>query len=78
MKNILILAAAVAMLTACGENKTDRAASGAAIGAGVGALGGAITGGSVSGGALVGGIVGGAAGGLTDKNTVDLGKPIWK
>jgi len=70
--------AIVAMLTACGDNTTDRALSGAGIGAGVGALGSAVTGGSGVTGALVGGAVGAAAGGLTNKDDVNLGKPAWK
>lgn len=68
----------LAMLTACGDSKTDRALSGAGIGAGVGAIGSAVTGGSGVTGALVGGAVGAAAGGLTDKDDIDLGRPAWK
>lgn len=68
----------ISSLSACGDTKTDRALSGAGIGAGVGALGSAVTGGSGMTGALVGGAVGAAAGGLTDKNDVNLGKPVWK
>lgn len=77
-RNIVLILSATALLAACGETKTDRAMSGAAIGAGAGAVGGAIVGGSVAGGALVGGAVGAAAGALTDKDNVDLGKPVWK
>lgn len=65
-------------LAACGETRTDRGLSGAAIGAGVGAGAGALTGGSVAGGALLGGAAGGAAGALTDKNDIDLGRPVWR
>ena len=78
MRHFVILATAATLLAACGETKTDRAMSGAAIGAGAGAVGSAITGGSVGGGALIGGAVGAAAGALTDKDAVDLGKPVWK
>lgn len=65
-------------LAACGESTGDRALSGAGIGAGVGALGSAVTGGSGTTGALVGGAVGAAAGALTDKDDVNLGKPVWR
>jgi len=65
-------------IAACGETKQDRALSGAALGAGVGAAAGAATGGSVLGGAALGGAAGGAGGYFTDKNQIDLGKPVWK
>lgn len=64
-------------LSACGETRTERGVSGAAIGAGVGAGAGALTGGSVLGGAALGGAAGGATGALTDKDDVNLGRPIW-
>jgi len=35
-------------------------------------------GGNALGGALLGGAAGGAAGYLTDKDQVDLGKPVWR
>lgn len=72
-----VLCAAL-LLGACGTSKTDRALSGGAIGAGAGAAVGAVTGGSVLGGALIGGAGGAAAGALTDKDDVDLGKPVWR
>lgn len=80
MKKIILASMAVAALTlsACGDTKQDRALSGAAIGAGVGAAGGALTGGNALGGALLGGAVGGGAGYLTDKDDVNLGKPVWR
>lgn len=81
MKNhvlTLTAAAATLMLSACGETKSDRALSGAAIGAGVGAVGSSLTGGSAGTGALIGGAVGAAGGALTDKNDVNLGKPVWR
>lgn len=78
MTNIMIAASVITLLTACGETKTDRALSGGGIGAGVGALGSTITGGDPVTGAVVGGAVGAAAGGLTNKNDVNLGKPVWK
>lgn len=75
---VLIGSIAVLGLAACGETKQDRALSGAALGAGVGAAAGAATGGSVLGGAALGGAAGGAGGYFTDKNQIDLGKPVWK
>ncbi len=80
MKRIAItsaLALSLAALSACGESKTDRALSGGAIGAGVGAVGGALVGSPV-GGAVLGGAAGAATGALTDKDQVDLGKPVWR
>jgi osmotically inducible lipoprotein OsmB len=80
MKKGLILFATVSALTlsACGESKSDRALSGAGLGAGAGAVGGAIAGGSPLTGAVIGGAAGAAAGALTDKDDVDLGKPVWR
>ncbi|MBW8882889.1 MAG: hypothetical protein JF615_16135 [Asticcacaulis sp.] len=72
------VAAVAFSLAACGESKTDRALSGGAIGAGVGAVGSSLVGGSAAGGALVGGAVGAGTGALTDKNDVNLGKPVWR
>jgi hypothetical protein len=37
-----------------------------------------LTGGSVLGGAALGGAAGGAGGYFTDKNDINLGKPLWK
>lgn len=65
------------ILTACGNTTGDRGLSGAGIGAGVGLVGGALVGAPVE-GALIGGAAGAATGILTDKNQVNLGKPIWK
>ncbi len=65
-------------LTACGTSKTDRALSGAGIGAGVGAVGSSLAGGSAVSGALIGGAVGAGTGALTNKNDVNLGKPVWR
>ncbi len=80
MKKQMVVIAALSLLTltACGETKQDRAMSGAAIGAGAGAGIGALTGGNVLGGALLGGAAGGAGGYLTDKDDVNLGKPVWR
>jgi hypothetical protein len=78
----LVTAMSLLALTACGQTKEDRAASGALIGAGTGAVVGAAVAGSPAGGALVGGAIGAgagaAAGALTDPSKIDLGKPIWK
>ncbi len=80
MKRIAIALTAVlsvAALSACGESRSDRALSGAAIGAGAGAVGGAVMGAPVA-GAVLGGAAGAAAGGLTNKDQIDLGKPVWR
>ncbi len=74
---LVLTAASLLGLTACGTSKTDRALSGGALGAAGGAALGAVTGGSVAGGALLGGAGGAAAGALTDKDDVDLGDPAW-
>jgi osmotically inducible lipoprotein OsmB len=66
-----------AALAACGNTTSDRALSGGAIGAGAGAVGGVLLGSPVA-GALLGGAAGAAAGALTDKDDIDLGKPIWR
>ncbi len=71
------LAAAMLAVAGCGETRTDRALSGGAIGAGAGAVGGALMG-SPGTGAVLGGAAGAAAGGLTDKDQIDLGKPLWR
>lgn len=70
--------AALMLLTACGDSRSDRALSGAGLGAGAGAVGGALIGGSPVTGAVVGGAVGAATGALTDRNDIDLGKPAWR
>lgn len=70
--------AILAIVSACGTTKSDRALSGAGIGAGVGAVGSAIVGGNMATGAIIGGAVGGTAGALSDKKDVDLGKPWWR
>lgn len=73
-----VIVPALLTLAACGETTGDRALSGAGIGAGAGALGTALTGGNAMTGALIGGAVGAGAGALTNKNQVDMGKPIWR
>lgn len=64
-------------LGARGDTTGDRAISGGGIGAGVGALGGLIVGAPIE-GTLIGGAVGAGTGALTDKDQIDLGKPIWR
>jgi hypothetical protein len=64
-------------LAGCGESKSDRALSGAGLGAAGGAAVGAMTGAPLT-GALIGGAGGAAAGALTDKDDVDLGRPLWR
>ena len=54
-------------LSACGESRLERGASGAGIGAAAGAATSGLTGGNVLGGALLGGAAGGAVGALTGK-----------
>ncbi len=78
MRHVILMAGVLALLTACGTNKTDRGLSGGAIGAGVGAATGAATGGNLLGGALLGGAAGAATGVLTDDDDVNLGRPVWK
>ncbi len=65
-------------LNACGNTTSDRAISGGGIGAGVGALGGLLLGGDPVTGAVIGGAVGAGAGAVTDKDQVNLGKPVWR
>lgn len=73
-----IFAVALLSLSACGTTGSDRALSGAGIGAGTGAVVGAVTGMGPGTGALLGGAAGAAVGGLTDSNTIDLGRPVWR
>jgi uncharacterized membrane protein len=72
----LLLVAGLA-LAACGETQSDRAMSGGAIGAAGGAAAGALAGSPLT-GALLGGAAGAATGALTDRNDIDLGKPVWR
>jgi osmotically inducible lipoprotein OsmB len=71
------LALALLALGACGSSTSDRAISGGGIGAGAGAIGGWLLGAPVE-GALIGGAVGAGAGALTDKDQINLGKPVWR
>lgn len=61
-------------VSACGDNKGQRALSGGAIGAGVGAVGGAIVGANPVAGAVIGGAAGAATGALTSKKQVNFGE----
>jgi hypothetical protein len=76
--NLVVGAAILSTVAACGNTTQDRALSGAGIGAAGGAAAGAVTGTSILGGAVLGGVIGAAAGGLTDEDDFDLGDPIWK
>ena len=81
MKKLSTIVLSVAMLlsvAACGDKPGERALSGAGIGAGTGAVIGAVTGMGPGTGALIGGAVGGVAGAATNKNQINLGKPVWK
>jgi hypothetical protein len=64
-------------LAACGDSPMDRGLSGAGMGAGAGLLGGALVGSPLE-GALLGAVVGGGIGALTQRNQVDLGRPMWR
>ncbi len=80
MKRITVAAFLVISLVtigACGNTTGDRAMSGAGIGAGVGAVGGLLLGAPIE-GALIGGAVGAGAGALTNKDQINLGRPIWR
>jgi hypothetical protein len=68
--SVLVIAAAAALLSACGTTQPNRTASGAGIGAGIGLIGGPP-------GVVVGALAGGAAGGLTSPDQIDLGPPVW-
>lgn len=79
MKAMTIVGLSVALLAlaACGERQSDRALSGAGLGAAGGAIGGALVGAPALGAGL--GAAGGAAiGGFTDRNQIDLGRPVWR
>lgn len=75
--SIALLAAALVTVAACGSSTSDRAISGAGIGAGVGAVGGLLVGAPVE-GAVIGGAVGAGTGAVTDEDSIDLGKPVWR
>jgi osmotically inducible lipoprotein OsmB len=74
---ISVFCLAVLTLAGCGEDRGERAVTGAGMGAAAGAIIGAITPMSVATGALIGAASGGAIGGLTDKSTLNLGDAPW-
>jgi osmotically inducible lipoprotein OsmB len=65
------------VLSACGTSTQDRAISGGAMGAAAGGAAGYLLDEPLA-GALLGGAAGAATGAMTDKDQVDLGKPVWK
>lgn len=67
----------VILLTGCGSTDKDRAISGGGIGVVLGTTVGLVLGGPL-GGFVLGGATGVATGLVTDQDTIDLGKPIWK
>ena len=79
MRNLIVLAAALPLLAACGTDQFSRVSTGAGTGAGTGAtiglIGGPI---GVGLGAIIGAGVGAVAGGATTADQIDLGKPIWR
>lgn len=75
--SVLTIIALAIGISACGSSTSDRAISGAGIGAAAGAVGGALLG-SPGTGAVVGGAVGAGVGAATDKDDIDLGKPVWR
>lgn len=77
MKKTLAILTLTTLLAACGDNSTDRAATGAGIGAVTGAVLGSTIGHGGA-GALVGGAAGAAVGGMTTSDDVNLGKPVWR
>ena len=77
-RTCVILTALALGLSACGGRPLDRGLSGGAIGAGLGAATSAATGGDLTSGAILGGAAGAAAGVLTDRDSIDLGRPLWR
>ena len=72
-----VLSLSLVALGACGDTTGDRAISGGGIGAGAGAVGGLIVGHPLE-GALIGGAVDAGTGALTNKDQINLGRPIWR
>jgi hypothetical protein len=69
ISTLALLSAVV--LAGCGSTVEDRSLSGAGIGAGIGLLAGPP-------GVIVGGLAGATTGAVTDREDVDLGKPVWR
>lgn len=78
MKQFAVILTLMSALAACGDTRSDRALSGAGLGAAAGAVGGGIAGGNPAAGALIGGAAGAAAGALTNRDDIDLGRPVWR
>ncbi|MGH8120769.1 MAG: peptidoglycan-binding domain-containing protein [Gammaproteobacteria bacterium] len=78
LKKYMILLLVSMSLVACGTMPEERAISGGGIGAAGGAIIGAVTGLTVLQGAAIGAVAGALTGVLTDKDKVNLGKPVWK
>jgi len=78
IRTVSVLVAVGVLAAGCGSTSEDRGISGAGIGAAGGAIIGAVTGLSVLNGALIGAAVGGVTGILSDKDSIDLGEPVWK
>ncbi len=78
IRTVSVLVAVGVLAAGCGNTAEDRGISGAGLGAAGGAIVGAVTGLSVLNGALIGAAVGGITGVLTDKDSIDLGEPVWK
>ena len=72
-----VLLLSLGALGACGNSTGDRALSGGGIGAGVGLLGGYMLGAPLE-GALIGGAVGAGTGALTNRNQINMGRPVWR
>jgi outer membrane lipoprotein SlyB len=70
VKKLLLAASTAVLLSACGTQIGDRAASGAAIGGGAGLVAGGI-------GAIPGAIIGAGVGAFTTPDQVNLGEPVW-
>jgi osmotically inducible lipoprotein OsmB len=77
-KRPLALASLTLLLTACGNSSGDRAVSGAGLGAATGAGVAALTGGGVWTGAAIGAAAGAITGAVTNKDQINMGKPVWR
>ncbi len=76
----ILMVVAALLLSACGTDPVNRAASGTLIGAGTGAAIGAIAAGPAGAafGAWVGAATGGVGGAVTSPTMVNLGQPVWQ
>lgn len=73
-----VLALAVLLLAACGEQSLERGLGGAALGTAAGLGTAALTDADLLSAGLLGAAAGGAVGALTEPETVDLGEPLWQ